>query len=243
LKLLDGQFSESIFLAETQADDPSGASRKFEHRMTKDRIKAVVGFVTAEFSPLIGFLVLSWTFGLKVAIAGTLAIVVVDTSWRLWKRVPFTRTYILFVVLTVGFGIIDLPVGRAVHAQIRSRYHQHRHGWSFRPRRRRAEAADPGSGGATRGKAIFQRCRPNLFSLVHAGMGGLFRPQGGVLPLDGLDATDGGSTRGARAGWLPLSRPDAVAELYPGTPGLFSMPALGMVASYAVYGRGTRQLA
>src|ERR1700733_5411754 len=39
--------------------------------MTNDRIKAVVGFVTAEFSPLIGFLVLSWTFGLKVAIAGT----------------------------------------------------------------------------------------------------------------------------------------------------------------------------
>jgi hypothetical protein len=85
LKLLDCQFSESIFLAETQADDPSGASRKFEHRMTNDRIKAVVGFVTAEFSPLIGFLVLSWTFGLKVAIAGTLAIVVVDTGWRLWQ--------------------------------------------------------------------------------------------------------------------------------------------------------------
>lgn len=76
--------------------------------MTKDRIKAVAGFVMAEFSPLIGFLVLSWTFGLKVAIAGTVAIVMVDTSWRLWKRVPFTRTYILFVALTVGFGVIDL---------------------------------------------------------------------------------------------------------------------------------------
>jgi intracellular septation protein A len=76
--------------------------------MTKDRINAVVGFALAEFSPLIGFLVLSWTFGLKVAIAGSVAIVAVDTSWRLWKRVPFTRTYILFVVLTVGFGIIDL---------------------------------------------------------------------------------------------------------------------------------------
>ena len=76
--------------------------------MTNDRIKAVIGFITAEFSPLIGFLVLSWMFGLKVAIAGTLAIVAVDTGWRLWKRVPFTRTYILFVTLTVGFGIIDL---------------------------------------------------------------------------------------------------------------------------------------
>ena len=76
--------------------------------MTNDRIKAVIGFVTAEFSPLIGFLVLSWAFGLKIAIAGTLAIVAADTGWRLWKRVPFTRTYILFVTLTVGFGVIDL---------------------------------------------------------------------------------------------------------------------------------------
>jgi hypothetical protein len=36
---------------------------------------------------------LSWTFGLKVAIAGTLTIVAADTSWRLWKRLPFMRAF------------------------------------------------------------------------------------------------------------------------------------------------------
>ena len=72
------------------------------------RIKAVLGFVVAEFSPLIGFLLLSRFFGLKVAIAGTLAIVAVDSVWRWWRRVPFTRTYLLFVALTVVFGTVDL---------------------------------------------------------------------------------------------------------------------------------------
>jgi hypothetical protein len=76
--------------------------------MMKGRVKAVASFAVAEFSPLIGFLVLSWTFGVKVAIAGTVAIVIADSIWRLRRRVPFTRTYILFVVLTIGFGIIDL---------------------------------------------------------------------------------------------------------------------------------------
>jgi hypothetical protein len=76
--------------------------------MTKDRIKAVLRFALAEFGPLIGFLCLSWSFGVKVAIAGTIAIVIVDTGWRLWKRVAFTRAYILSVTMTVGFGIVDL---------------------------------------------------------------------------------------------------------------------------------------
>jgi intracellular septation protein A len=72
------------------------------------RIKAVLGFALAEFGPLIGFLLLSQFFGTKVAIAGTLVIVAIDSGWRWWKRVPLTRTYLLFVALTVVFGIIDL---------------------------------------------------------------------------------------------------------------------------------------
>jgi intracellular septation protein A len=76
--------------------------------MMMARIKAVLGFAVAEFAPLIGFLLLSQVFGTKVAIAGTLVIVAIDSGWRWCKRVPFTRTYLLFVALTLVFGTIDL---------------------------------------------------------------------------------------------------------------------------------------
>jgi intracellular septation protein A len=76
--------------------------------LIKKRLAAFVRFILAEFAPLIGFLVLSQIVGLKLAITGTILIAIADTGWRLWKGVPFTRTYILFVLLTVGFGVIDL---------------------------------------------------------------------------------------------------------------------------------------
>lgn len=170
--------------------------------MTKERIKAVVSFALAEFSPLIGFLVLSWTFGLKVAIAGTVAIVVVDTSWRLWKRVPFTRTYILFVTLTVGFGVIDLL--------------------SAEPFMLKYEAVITNT--VTAGFFVLGAAGPKPLIQEVAEQRGLFRPQGGVLFLDGLDAADGR---------------DAIAELHAGASHVFSVPALGAVAGGAT-GRSGR---
>jgi len=76
--------------------------------LIQQRAAAIVRFILAEFAPLIGFLALSQIVGVKLAIAGTILIAIADSGWRLWRGVPFTRTYILFVVLTVGFGIIDL---------------------------------------------------------------------------------------------------------------------------------------
>jgi intracellular septation protein A len=72
------------------------------------RIIKVLRFALAEFGPLIAFLLLSWRFGVKVAIAGTLMFVLVDGARRLWTSVPLTRIYVLTTALTAVFGTVDL---------------------------------------------------------------------------------------------------------------------------------------
>lgn len=68
----------------------------------------VLGFAAAEFGPLIVFLALSALVGLKAAIAGAVAATLLDAGWRLWRRRPFTRLYVLVTALTLGFGAVDL---------------------------------------------------------------------------------------------------------------------------------------
>ena len=65
-------------------------------------------FVLEEFGPLIVFLLLNWSFDIKVAIAGTVGFVIVDALRRAWMQVGFTRIYVLSAVLTVVFGAVDL---------------------------------------------------------------------------------------------------------------------------------------
>jgi intracellular septation protein A len=72
------------------------------------RLRAVLSFVLWQFGPLIALLALSAAFGLKVAIAGTIAFIAVDAARRLWSRIPFTRIYLLSSGLAVVFGGIDL---------------------------------------------------------------------------------------------------------------------------------------
>ena len=68
----------------------------------------LLGFAAAEFGPLIVFLALSATVGLKAAIAGAVAATLIDAGWRLWRGRAFTRLYLLTTTLTLGFGAIDL---------------------------------------------------------------------------------------------------------------------------------------
>jgi intracellular septation protein A len=72
------------------------------------RLRAVLGFVLWEFGPLVVLLALSAAFGLKVAIAGTIAFVVIDAVRRRWRHIPFTRIYLLSSGLAIFFGTIDL---------------------------------------------------------------------------------------------------------------------------------------
>ena len=73
-----------------------------------DRIRAGLRFIIAEFAPLIAFWLLSFAFGTKVAIAGSIAVIVIDSFWRFRKGRTFTRIYLLSSGLTVAFGVIDL---------------------------------------------------------------------------------------------------------------------------------------
>jgi intracellular septation protein A len=64
--------------------------------------------VVADFGPLLMFWALHLSFGLKVAIAGSIAFILGDGMWRCWRGLPFTRIYVLTSVLTVVFGGVDL---------------------------------------------------------------------------------------------------------------------------------------
>jgi len=72
------------------------------------RLAGAVRFVLAEFGPLIVFWALAATLGVKPAIAGSILAIVLDAAWRRWKRLAFTRLYLLTSGLTLVFGAIDL---------------------------------------------------------------------------------------------------------------------------------------
>jgi intracellular septation protein A len=72
------------------------------------RLADLLLFALTEFGPLIAFLLLNWRFGVKVAIAGTVAFVIVDGLRRLWMHVAFTRIYLLTSALMLVFGAVDL---------------------------------------------------------------------------------------------------------------------------------------
>jgi intracellular septation protein A len=74
------------------------------------RLAAVVRFALSEFSPLIAFWVVVLLFGVKAAIAVSVAVIVADGAYRLWRPKPITRLYVVVSALTVGFGVIDLYV-------------------------------------------------------------------------------------------------------------------------------------
>jgi intracellular septation protein A len=76
------------------------------------RILSALRFAVAEFGPLIVFYALAWRFNVKIAIAGSLVAILVDSALRLYRRQPFTRIYLIVSALTLGFGTVDLLVER-----------------------------------------------------------------------------------------------------------------------------------
>lgn len=69
---------------------------------------AAVRFAVLEFGGLIAFWVLSWRYGTRAAIAGTLVFLAFDVSRRLIWRVSFDKLYLFSNGLVVVFGAIDL---------------------------------------------------------------------------------------------------------------------------------------
>jgi len=78
--------------------------------MDKSKVVGALRVVLAEFGPLVAFWGLTLTYGVKVAIAGALVIILIDGAWRLWRGRPFTRIYLVVSALTLGFGAVDLYV-------------------------------------------------------------------------------------------------------------------------------------
>src|SRR5271168_1914274 len=76
--------------------------------MDKSKVVGALRVVLAEFGPLVAFWGLTLTYGVKVAIAGALVIILIDGAWRLWRGRPFTRLYLVVSALTLGFGAVDL---------------------------------------------------------------------------------------------------------------------------------------
>jgi intracellular septation protein A len=72
------------------------------------RLAALLRFAFFEFGPLAVFLILSATLGVKAAIAGSIAVIAVNSAWR-WRRgARFTRLYLVTSGLTLAFGAVDL---------------------------------------------------------------------------------------------------------------------------------------
>jgi intracellular septation protein A len=78
--------------------------------MDKSKLIGALRFVLAEFGPLVAFWALTFAFGVKVAIAGSLLVILVDGGWRLYSGKPFTRLYVVVSTLTLAFGAVDLYV-------------------------------------------------------------------------------------------------------------------------------------
>lgn len=73
-----------------------------------NRFRAILAFALAEFGPLIVLWALMFAFSVKVAIAGSLVWILLDSGLRLLRRRPFTRLYLVVTALTLAFGTVDL---------------------------------------------------------------------------------------------------------------------------------------
>jgi len=72
------------------------------------RLASVLRFAAAEFGPLLVFWALALAAGVKAAIAGSIAAILIDALWRWRTGRAFTRLYLLTSSLTLVFGLIDL---------------------------------------------------------------------------------------------------------------------------------------
>jgi intracellular septation protein A len=72
------------------------------------RILPVLFHVAENMAPLIAFVALSRLVSLKAAIAGAIAIALLDGIRRFVFKIPYNRLALLAAIMTVGFGLVDL---------------------------------------------------------------------------------------------------------------------------------------
>ena len=140
-------------------------------------------FILSEFGPLIVFWALALTLGVKPAILGSILFILADAAWRSFKRITFTRLYLLVSALTLVFGAIDLSVASPFMLKYEGAVTNVATGLAFvvgalgkKPIIQEMAEKRGESLPATRGD-------PRLLPPVHALLGGLFLPQGRLLRL------------------------------------------------------------
>lgn len=74
----------------------------------ENKLKKAGAFVFKNFGPLVVFYGLNSIWGLKAAIAGTLVATIVEIVLAFRKKEPLSGFFIFCVIMTVGFGIVDL---------------------------------------------------------------------------------------------------------------------------------------
>jgi len=71
-------------------------------------VRNTVRYVLMEFGPLVVFWLVLYAAGIKPAIGATIGYILLDGSYRWWRKLPVTRIYLLTSALAVAFGCIDL---------------------------------------------------------------------------------------------------------------------------------------
>ena len=188
------------------------------------KVVATLRFALAEFGPLIVFWVLAATLGVKPAIFGSIVVIAADALWRWRNGLAYTRLYLLTSGLTLVFGLVDLASTSPFMLKYEAVVTNIATGLAF-------------VAGALGEKPIIQevaetarrglrrhRRDSRLLSFVHAGLGGLFLPQGRLLPLGGLDPADAGSDGAAVHRWRREPRTDDRGQRDPGPAPVLPLP-------------------
>ncbi len=147
------------------------------------KVRGILTFAVAEFGPLALFWALNLTFGVKVAIAGAIAAILFDSVWRLSRGRKFTRLYLLTSGLTLVFGAIDLvsttPFMLKYEAVVTNLALAGAFVYgAFGEKPMLQEVAERREGSLARHAGVSP-----VLSTLHAGLGYLFRRQGGAVPL------------------------------------------------------------
>jgi intracellular septation protein A len=69
---------------------------------------ALARSVVSEIAPLLVFWALALSVGVKPAITGSIAVIVLVSAYKLYRRQSFTRLYLVVSTLTLAFGAVDL---------------------------------------------------------------------------------------------------------------------------------------
>jgi intracellular septation protein A len=78
------------------------------------RLVSLLTFLFANFGPLIAFYVTNHFWGLKPAIATSLIFSAIEVTYKLIKKEPLSFFFWFCVVMTFGFGMVDLYLQKSV---------------------------------------------------------------------------------------------------------------------------------